>query len=205
MRNALLIPAGRAQFPPSPSFRNAVARSGYAGYLAQLPLAAIGLALGLMPVAVAAAFAAILVALFSPGLAHSVFSSLRRPCRSRWWCTSHPEPDRRRGQHRLVSGGPHSCRVFDAGHRSLCRCPHHFHARRRRHTRYDRGVSQIGHCGICAGRSGRHGCHARDHCKDFPRYCRRILILMNIINCVMAQRSLPPRTKISARNRFIPT
>ena len=35
-------------------------------YFAQLPLAVIGLALGLMPAAVAAAFAAILVALFSP-------------------------------------------------------------------------------------------------------------------------------------------
>ena len=37
-------------------------------YFAQLPLAAIGLALGLTPAAVAAAFAAILVALFSPGV-----------------------------------------------------------------------------------------------------------------------------------------
>ena len=69
-------------FRHPPSFRNVgFARSVYAGpSRSAKPLAAIGLALGLMPVAVAAAFAAILVALFSPGVgALSLFIASRRP------------------------------------------------------------------------------------------------------------------------------
>ena len=70
MRNALLIPAGAGSVSAILHLSVTLGSPGafMLAYFAQLPLAAIGLALGLMPAAVAAASAAILVALFSPGV-----------------------------------------------------------------------------------------------------------------------------------------
>ena len=69
MRNAMLIPLGAGVVSATLHLSITLGSPGalMCAYFAQLPIAATGLALGLMPAAVAAAFAAILVALLSTG------------------------------------------------------------------------------------------------------------------------------------------
>jgi len=70
MRNALLIPLGAGVVSAILHLSVTLGSPGafLLAYFAQLPLAATGLAFGVTQAAVAAAFAAILVALFSPGV-----------------------------------------------------------------------------------------------------------------------------------------
>ena len=193
-------------FRHPPSFRNVgFARRVYLTYFAQLPLAAIGLASSNAGSG-CAAFAAILVALFSPGVgALRSFHHYVGPADPDGGLLRTPEPERRREQHHLVSGRPHYCLAFDVRHRSLCHCPRHFHARQRGIRGAIETYLKSVMAGFAQADQAAMDAMLATIAEIFPGIAAASWILMNIINCVMAQRFRPPRKKISARNRFIPT